>query len=115
MRSRLASNTPSMPDAASFRSVAWVMVRLLWNAVTCLPELARPAKTAPLKSLSYNGNDDRRNRAAGANPSATRAEGWRGEARAVMSLRSEEHTSELQSLMRISYAVFRLKKKNSKY
>src|SRR3546814_4692616 len=32
-------------------------------------------------------------------------------------LRSEEHTSELQSLMRISYAVFCLKKKkkNNKY
>src|SRR3546814_7859806 len=29
----------------------------------------------------------------------------------VLSLRSEEHTSELQSLMRISYAVFCLKKK----
>src|SRR3546814_2838205 len=29
--------------------------------------------------------------------------------------RSEEHTSELQSLMRISYAVFCLKKKQSKY
>src|SRR3546814_9732736 len=28
--------------------------------------------------------------------------------------RSEEHTSELQSLMRISYAVFCLKKKNAK-
>src|SRR3546814_6622147 len=28
--------------------------------------------------------------------------------------RSEEHTSELQSLMRISYAVFRLKKKTRK-
>src|SRR3546814_6734914 len=28
--------------------------------------------------------------------------------------RSEEHTSELQSLMRISYAVFGLKKKNKK-
>src|SRR3546814_5712364 len=28
--------------------------------------------------------------------------------------RSEEHTSELQSLMRISYAVFRLKKKKDK-
>src|SRR3546814_9289783 len=28
-------------------------------------------------------------------------------------LRSEEHTSELQSLMRISYAVFCLKKKTS--
>src|SRR3546814_10283548 len=30
-------------------------------------------------------------------------------------LRSEEHTSELQSLMRISYAVFCLKKKNTKH
>src|SRR3546814_1824332 len=29
-------------------------------------------------------------------------------------LRSEEHTSELQSLMRISYAVFCLKKKTNK-
>src|SRR3546814_6590662 len=29
--------------------------------------------------------------------------------------RSEEHTSELQSLMRISYAVFCLKKKNKPY
>src|SRR3546814_7288274 len=35
----------------------------------------------------------------------TRALGRRAE-------RSEEHTSELQSLMRISYAVFCLKKKN---
>src|SRR3546814_2258637 len=39
-----------------------------------------------------------------------------GGAEAVMALepemRSEEHTSELQSLMRISYAVFCLKKKN---
>src|SRR3546814_9508545 len=31
-----------------------------------------------------------------------------------LSDRSEEHTSELQSLMRISYAVFCLKKKNKK-
>src|SRR3546814_2039497 len=30
----------------------------------------------------------------------------------TMGFRSEEHTSELQSLMRISYAVFCLKKKN---
>src|SRR3546814_3905473 len=30
-----------------------------------------------------------------------------------MALRSEEHTSELQSLMRISYAVFCLKKKKN--
>src|SRR3546814_2704408 len=32
----------------------------------------------------------------------------------VLSLRSEEHTSELQSLMRLSYAVFCLKKKKTK-
>src|SRR3546814_2579403 len=32
----------------------------------------------------------------------------------VHRIRSEEHTSELQSLMRISYAVFCLKKKNTK-
>src|SRR3546814_10222321 len=30
-------------------------------------------------------------------------------------MRSEEHTSELQSLMRISYAVFCLKKKKKKH
>src|SRR3546814_9925166 len=33
---------------------------------------------------------------------------------AVLLKRSEEHTSELQSLMRISYAVFCLKKKKNK-
>src|SRR3546814_2962117 len=39
------------------------------------------------------------------------ANGDRWEAEISFSLRSEEHTSELQSLMRISYAVFCLKKK----
>src|SRR3546814_11892465 len=33
--------------------------------------------------------------------------------RRACEMRSEEHTSELQSLMRISYAVFCLKKKNT--
>src|SRR3546814_8896931 len=37
---------------------------------------------------------------------------WRLQSRRC---RSEEHTSELQSLMRISYAVFCLKKKQPKY
>src|SRR3546814_7912058 len=35
--------------------------------------------------------------------------------RSARLLRSEEHTSELQSLMRISYAVFCLKKKKNKH
>src|SRR3546814_14306099 len=38
-------------------------------------------------------------------------EGAEGEPRSIP-FRSEEHTSELQSLMRISYAAFCLKKKN---
>src|SRR3546814_1593347 len=33
-------------------------------------------------------------------------------AHSIVFVRSEEHTSELQSLMRISYAVFSLQKKN---
>src|SRR3546814_1997849 len=37
-----------------------------------------------------------------------------GAARAVSAQRSEEHTAELQSLMRTSYAVFCLKKKKKK-
>src|SRR3546814_7159227 len=43
--------------------------------------------------------------------SAGRREGERG-SQVGWPKRSEEHTSELQSLMRISYAVFCLKKKN---
>src|SRR3546814_10160984 len=35
------------------------------------------------------------------------------DAAAAAGIRSDEHTSELQSLMRISYAVFCLKKKNT--
>src|SRR3546814_2421121 len=38
----------------------------------------------------------------------------RGRHFGTVGARSEEHTSELQSLMRISYAVFCLKKKNKK-
>src|SRR3546814_2037235 len=41
-----------------------------------------------------------------------RVRAWSGAARGARD-RSEEHTSELQSLMRISYAVFCLKKKKT--
>src|SRR3546814_7336984 len=39
---------------------------------------------------------------------------WHRDLRAFSASRSEEHTSELQSLMRLSYAVFSLKKKTKK-
>src|SRR3546814_7754468 len=46
----------------------------------------------------------------------TPAEGPEGEPLVLAATeRSEEHTSELQSLMRISYAVFCLKKKNNNH
>src|SRR3546814_10285352 len=56
---------------------------------------------------------------AAVEPIYERIEGWsqstagaRSWAQLPARARSEEHTSELQSLMRISYAVFCLKKKN---
>src|SRR3546814_4200555 len=42
-----------------------------------------------------------------------RLSAYLGRARGATASRSEEHTSELQSLMRISYAVFCLKKKKT--
>src|SRR3546814_6935987 len=45
---------------------------------------------------------------------AARVDDEAGAERAATAGRSEEHTSELQSLMRISYAVFCLKKKKQK-
>src|SRR3546814_6243771 len=78
----------------------------LFHSNTCVGEIAR--RTA----RSDDGEAQPGNLASG------RQNGWfvavlhRDED--VTRLRSEEHTSELQSLMRISYAVFCLKKKNIK-
>src|SRR3546814_6244812 len=74
------------------------------------PRSTRTDTLFPYTTLfrSHPGAPDRGVRAdCRAEPAATRA------ARCPRP-RSEEHTSELQSLMRISYAVFCLKKKNTK-
>src|SRR3546814_7097854 len=89
------------------------------------------AARASLRQLSA-GRPRRRDGGAGAaegrgaarlarrDPGADRRGGWRPRdpgrrnRQACALSRSEEHTSELQSLMRISYAVFCLKKKNKK-
>src|SRR3546814_9298329 len=55
------------------------------------------------------GCDDRAWRASRRHPRGDRA------VHRLRILRSEEHTSELQSLMRISYAVFCMKKKKKYY
>src|SRR3546814_4412014 len=61
-------------------------------------------KAAPVKTAKEKAKDDADTTKP--NPVARRAERM-----AMLDARSEEHTSELQSLMRISYAVFCLKKK----
>src|SRR3546814_3085246 len=62
-------------------------------------QLDRREEADPL-SMMLDGLNAQRRPPAASQPSTETA------------LRSEEHTSELQSLMRISYAVFCLKKKN---
>src|SRR3546814_9501141 len=71
------------------------------------PRSTRTDTLFPYTTLFRSADARRRARSSTAwrrcrSPRAT----WRG--------RSEEHTSELQSLMRISYAVFCLKKKKTK-
>src|SRR3546814_4415685 len=79
--------------------------------------LVELARANCIHAASREGEDDFITAAAAARLSATEA--YDTAARDGIQIhggigvtRSEEHTSELQSLMRISYAVFCLKKKN---
>src|SRR3546814_4886863 len=112
-----------------------------WSSDVCSSDLARPyrgnlqtslrgspaappagppaARRRPVPAVLTAGAD----RAAVRRPAARQAEGHGGDGaeasaeslgrRPAAGLRSEEHTSELQSLMRTSYAVFCLKKKTT--
>src|SRR3546814_4082643 len=71
--------------------------------------------TADSSALIANGVDNLSDTAVYALGLIALSRGSLWKQRAAMAsgvMRSEEHTSELQSLMRISYAVFCLKKKN---
>src|SRR3546814_7451004 len=61
---------------------------------------------------TYAGRSDDMIKVSGQYVSPIEVENTLAQHEAVLE-RSEEHTSELQSLMRISYAVFCLKKKNN--
>src|SRR3546814_2117591 len=61
--------------------------------------------------IAVNQLCDPSGEAAGRHLAELEPEGHQGAAQLVLEVRSEEHTSELQSLMCISYAVFCLKKK----
>src|SRR3546814_6046744 len=86
------------------------------------PIVARAAEPSAAEADARpddRGQRRRKTRVRGRPAGARRARAWRDRrmARAIgvparaRATRSEEHTSELQSLMRISYAVFCLKKK----
>src|SRR3546814_5908261 len=82
--------------------------------VADLPDpLPRPAARHPARSCAQPLDRASRGRPRG-DPAVGPASGGGRDAGRVAASRSEEHTSELQSLMRISYAVFCLKKKNNK-
>src|SRR3546814_8939531 len=72
------------------------------GAVTALTGSPAPISAATCPSVT-GSRDPTANSTGSGNPGQVLSRG-----------RSEEHTSELQSLMRISYAVFCLKKKNPK-
>src|SRR3546814_7535451 len=79
-------------------------VRYNWR-VRKLPELKRLLSYTSLRVQTYLGLEARR---------VAQRPGHRTVAvSGLIAERSEEHTSELQSLMRISYAVFCLKKKKN--
>src|SRR3546814_6658364 len=90
-------------------AAGWAVDRTLWHG----------SATNTLMSLSYLASDRGFSRAADFFRDAAERRRLRATGKALgillgllrQSGRSEEHTSELQSLMRISYAVFCLKKK----
>src|SRR3546814_5620697 len=74
-------------------------IALLGNAAEILPQLVERGVRPDAVTDQTSAHDP----VHGYLPIGWTVEQWR----------SEEHTSELQSLMRISYAVFRLKKKSN--
>src|SRR3546814_7159337 len=105
--------TPAMkqPAGMSFHAMAMILPTfgvhslkqppihaLRWSLVIQRLVMARPTRPVRITCMVLRW---------GKMKSRPRENIWNGR----MRLRSEEHTSELQSLMRISYAVFCLKKK----
>src|SRR3546814_6147552 len=75
------------------------------------PRSTRTDTLFPYTTL-FRSRRRRRARRRRGRPRRRARRGWKGRCRCWAG-RSEEHTSELQSLMRISYAVFCLKKKKT--
>src|SRR3546814_5922906 len=77
------------------------------------PAPARSSACAAAAPIATQGPITRTELSAAGSPSAQRPAATRLSACCGTSARSEEHTSELQSLLRTSYAVFCLTKKHT--
>src|SRR3546814_5888342 len=80
-----------------------VCITWLWLVPSSMMRLTAPRSTAPRSAAPRSADCAASGAATAANAAAARKK-WR------MKHRSEEHTPELKSLIRISYAVFGLKK-----
>src|SRR3546814_10615896 len=88
----------------------------LWSKYVddvCLPAVLVQNWSRVMRPVAENWTDAELEAHLKNIPTQERRDIWRRMARQPYT-RSEEHTSELQSLMRISYAVFCLKKKKQK-
>src|SRR3546814_8913631 len=100
-----------VPYTTLFRSAAQ---KAAWAAARDTGSLAPPANilnapTKLMKDLGYGAGYSYDHDA----PEGFSGDNYRPAEMEPATFRSEEHTSELQSLMRISYAVFCLKKKKT--
>src|SRR3546814_3063556 len=108
------------------KAMRMVILAVLPLALTgCIAKTALDVATLPVKAASKTVDvmttsqseaDEKRGRAVRKQEECVGKEQRQAEreGRAPATSRSEEHTSELQSLMRTSYAVFCLKKKKKK-
>src|SRR3546814_7533798 len=99
------------PDTTLFRSAAEPVAKLGGVATLALP---RPHADAAARLAVDLDGEHGRVQVDHVPGEESPAVGSRVGEREAVAGRSEEHTSELQSLMRISYAVFCLKKKKNK-
>src|SRR3546814_4656330 len=92
--------------SSDLRDITW---NTLWNGVGYRDTVGKPSTTFSLKRWKQLGIP------IPANLFFYQVDHARSNEFPDVYFRSEEHTSELQSLMRISYAVFCLKKKTKHY
>src|SRR3546814_2702733 len=112
MLSDFAALSPNTVPVPSFAGVRVFLLPPKEPAIDTPMDASAAMVAAPAARLSGKGRDDMADTTASTALVAVRAPLFASD-EAVSMARSEEHTSELQSLMRISYAVFCLKKKKT--